>query len=92
MEHSRRSATGASTGSPALAPIAPGVIDEIFADYDPMPFGLELEEFTGFAMAQFRQRYARIEKARGANLEKVQHREPALEIEFANETPSKAAS
>ncbi len=47
-----------------LLPTAIGLINELFASYDEMPFGLELEEFTDFAMAQFRRRFARVEKAR----------------------------
>jgi ribonucleoside-diphosphate reductase beta chain len=47
-----------------LLPVAIGVIPEIFARYPVMPFGLRIEEFTDFAMAQFRHRYARIERAR----------------------------
>ncbi len=46
---------------PAIA-----LINELFAAYEEMPFGLELEEFTDFAMAQFQRRFARIEKARVA--------------------------
>jgi ribonucleoside-diphosphate reductase beta chain len=49
-----------------------GVINEVFSAYPRMPFGLELEEFVGFAMAQFSSRMARIERAlstRAAELE-----------------------
>jgi ribonucleoside-diphosphate reductase beta chain len=52
----------------ALLPLAVGVIAEAFAPYDPIPFGLELEEFTGFAMRQFQGRFARIERARDQDL------------------------
>lgn len=55
-----------------LMPLAIGVIPEIFVRYDPMPFGLQMEEFTDFAMAQFQHRFARIERARGQTLEEVQ--------------------
>ena len=40
------------------------LIHELFAAYDPVPFGLQLETFVDYAMAQFARRYARIEKAR----------------------------
>lgn len=48
-----------------------GIINEFFASYDPMPFGLELEEFTTFAMSQFQRRIQRIEKARSQTLEDI---------------------
>ena len=44
---------------PALA-----VIEEIFAAYEEVPFGLRQEEFTGYALDQFRHRLARLERAR----------------------------
>ena len=53
-----------------LAP-AIGVIHDFFASYDPMPFGLELEEFTTFATSQFQHRIQRIEKARTQTLEDI---------------------
>jgi ribonucleoside-diphosphate reductase beta chain len=52
-----------------LLPTAIGVIPEIFARYDVMPFGLRIEEFTDFAMLQFQHRFSRIERARGQTLE-----------------------
>ena len=55
-----------------LAP-AIGIIGEFFAAYDPMPFGLEMEEFTDFATRQFQSRLQRIEKARRQTLEEVLH-------------------
>ncbi len=54
-----------------LLPMAIGTVGEIFAQYDSMPFGLELETFTGFAMNQFQRRYARIEKARGKDMKDI---------------------
>jgi len=53
-----------------LAP-AVGVIHEVFAAYDPIPFGLELEDFVDFAMAQFQNRITRIEATRSKSLEEV---------------------
>ena len=50
---------------------AVGVIGDIFAAYDPMPFGLVADDFVDYAMDQFSKRYARIEKARGASLEEI---------------------
>lgn len=52
----------------ALLPLAVGVIVEAFAPYDPMPFDLDLEDFTGFAMRQFQSRFGRIERAREQDL------------------------
>jgi ribonucleoside-diphosphate reductase beta chain len=53
-----------------LLPIALSVVDETFAPYDPMPFGLDLGEFIAFATDQYAKRIARIERARaGGSLE-----------------------
>ena len=49
------------------------VVEEVFAAYEVMPFGLCLEEFTEFAVDQFRRRLVRVEKARGQTLEEVVH-------------------
>jgi ribonucleoside-diphosphate reductase beta chain len=54
-----------------LLPVAIGVIPEIFARYQVMPFGLRIEEFTDFAMQQFQYRFARIERARSAALSEL---------------------
>jgi ribonucleoside-diphosphate reductase beta chain len=43
-----------------------GVIDDVFALYDPVPFGLQIEEFTAYATMQFQKRYLRLQAARGA--------------------------
>lgn len=51
---------------PAIA-----MIQELFACYDVMPFGLEAEEFLGFAMTQFQNRMGRLERARAQTLEEV---------------------
>jgi ribonucleoside-diphosphate reductase beta chain len=47
-----------------LLPVALGVVHETFAPYDPMPFGLDLDEFVGYAVGQYGKRIARIERAR----------------------------
>ncbi len=54
-----------------------GVINDFFASYETMPFGLDLEEFTTFAMQQFQHRIHRIEKARSQTLADVFHRSTA---------------
>ncbi len=51
---------------PALA-----VVGDVFEQYDPMPFGLRLEDFIDYATNQFNKRIERIEKARGATLDEV---------------------
>lgn len=51
---------------PALA-----VVGDVFEQYDPMPFGLLLEDFIDYATNQFNKRIERIEKARGATLDEV---------------------
>jgi ribonucleoside-diphosphate reductase beta chain len=48
-----------------------GVVGELFAAYDEMPFGLRLEEFSDFALSQFGKRVARLERARGQTLAQV---------------------
>lgn len=55
----------------ALLPVALESVRELFARYDHMPFGLELEHFAGFATRQFERRYARIELARRQSLEEI---------------------
>jgi ribonucleoside-diphosphate reductase beta chain len=50
---------------------AVGVIGDLFAAYDPMPFGLVADDFVSFAMDQFSKRYARLEKSRGASLDEI---------------------
>ncbi len=54
-----------------LLPIALGVIEETFAAYDPVPFGMRIEEFTDFALGQFQRRLARLEVARRLSVEEV---------------------
>ena len=49
---------------------AVGVIMELFATYDPMPFGLRLEDFNDYALGQFQARLARIERS-AAGVEKA---------------------
>ncbi len=50
---------------------AVGVIGDIFAAYDPMPFGLVADDFVNYAIDQYSKRYARLEKARGASLDEI---------------------
>jgi ribonucleoside-diphosphate reductase beta chain len=52
-----------------LLPVALGVVEETFALYDPMPFGLELGEFVEYATEQFGKRFARIDRARRGVIE-----------------------
>jgi ribonucleoside-diphosphate reductase beta chain len=44
------------------------IINEIFAAYETVPFGLVQEEFSQFALDQFQRRMARIELAKGQSL------------------------
>jgi ribonucleoside-diphosphate reductase beta chain len=50
---------------------AVGVIHEIFGLYDPVPFGMQVDDFVNFAMMQFQKRLARIEDARGKTLDEI---------------------
>lgn len=54
-----------------LLPAAIGVVGDIFAAYDPMPFGLQADDFVDFAINQFNKRFERLEKARGLPLEEL---------------------
>lgn len=51
---------------------AMGVIDEAFSCYETMPFGLELETFSTYALAQFQKRLGRLEAARGSSMAEVE--------------------
>jgi ribonucleoside-diphosphate reductase beta chain len=51
---------------------AMGVIDEAFASYEVMPFGLEMETFSSYALGQFQKRLDRLEGARGRSLADVE--------------------
>lgn len=55
----------------SLLPDALAVVGEAFESYDPIPFGLEPEVFTHFALNQFQKRIERIERARGASLAEI---------------------
>ncbi len=48
-----------------------GVINDLFASYESMPFGLDLDDFTNFATHQFQRRFQRIERARRQSLEEI---------------------
>lgn len=50
---------------------AMGVINDIFAAYDPVPFGLKVEDFTTYAMMQFQKRMGRIMSVKGQSIEQV---------------------
>lgn len=52
-----------------LAEVAVGVIPEVFAAYQIMPFGLRIEEFTDYAMSQFQARVRRLERAVAGDLD-----------------------
>jgi ribonucleoside-diphosphate reductase beta chain len=49
-----------------------GIIGEAFACYDPIPFGLVLDDFVNYATAQFQKRIERLERARGQTLDEIQ--------------------
>lgn len=54
-----------------LFPLAMEMINEIFAAYEVVPFGLTLEDFSEIAITNFSRRMQRIERARGQTLEEV---------------------
>lgn len=49
-----------------LLPLALGVVGEIFAPYETVPYGLTPDAFLDFATTQFQRRFERIERARRA--------------------------
>ncbi len=54
-----------------LLPAALGVIGDVFAAYDPVPFGLVEEDFIDYGLGQFQKRVGRLERARGLSLAEV---------------------
>lgn len=55
----------------SLLPYALGVVSDAFARYEVVPFGLVEDDFINFAMDQFSKRFARLEKARQADLDEI---------------------
>jgi ribonucleoside-diphosphate reductase beta chain len=55
----------------ALLPAALGVIGDVFAAYDPVPFDLVEEDFIEYGLAQFQKRVGRLERARGLSLAEI---------------------
>lgn len=56
-----------------LLPGALGVIGDVFAQYDPVPFGLVEEDFIDYGLSQFQKRVSRLERAREMTLEEIVH-------------------
>jgi ribonucleoside-diphosphate reductase beta chain len=54
-----------------LLPFAIGVIGDAFACYEVVPFGLVEADFVDYAMLQFKKRFERLEKAKGASLDEI---------------------
>jgi ribonucleoside-diphosphate reductase beta chain len=57
----------------SLLPFAIGVIGDAFACYEVVPFGLVEDDFVDYAMRQFTKRFERLEKAKGATLDEINH-------------------
>lgn len=49
-----------------------GVIDDAFACYEQVPFGLVADDFMSYALGQFQRRIERIERARGRTLDEIE--------------------
>ena len=62
-EHGDEVRTAVDRRMGELLPLALATIQEIFNTYEEMPFGLRLEDFVEYAMAQFQSRLGRIERA-----------------------------
>jgi ribonucleoside-diphosphate reductase beta chain len=70
-----------------LLPYALGVVQEVFEPYEPnMPFGLDKEEFLGYAMNQFMRRDNRLARARSLTLEQLYRETEEAEAEAAELT------
>lgn len=52
--------------------LAIGIIDDAFACYEVMPFGLVADDFMSYALGQFQKRIERIERARGCPLDEIE--------------------
>ncbi|MEQ8677551.1 MAG: R2-like ligand-binding oxidase [Aggregatilineales bacterium] len=61
----------AETTMNALMMPAIGIVTEAFDCYDPVPFGMKVDDFTNYALMQFQKRYARIAKSKGSSLEEI---------------------
>lgn len=59
-----------STMNELLAP-ALGVIEESLGQYNPVPFGLAVSDFTDYGLRQFEKRLDRIRRARGTSLSEI---------------------
>jgi ribonucleoside-diphosphate reductase beta chain len=70
-EHGETVWTAIERRMETLLPLALAMIGEALEPYDVVPFGLKVEDFTGFALSQFGKRVARLEKARGQTLAEV---------------------
>lgn len=55
-----------------LFPLALGMVDEVFEEYDQLPFGLQKATFVDFAASQFQKRYQRVARARERTLEEIE--------------------
>lgn len=49
-----------------------GVIEDVFSAYNPVPFGLQVDEFIAYATMQFQKRYLRLQAARGVSQAEVE--------------------
>ncbi len=54
-----------------LLPPALAVIGDVFANYDPAPFGLVEEDFIDYALGQYQKRIERLERARTMSLAEI---------------------
>lgn len=54
-----------------LMPLTLAIVEELFAAYEVVPFGLKSDDFLAYAATQFQNRLARIAKARDQTLEEV---------------------
>jgi len=63
-----------------LLPHGLGLVEDIFAAYDPIPFPIDPAEMSAFAAGQFQKRLDRIRRARNMTMEEI-NRESAIIID-----------
>jgi ribonucleoside-diphosphate reductase beta chain len=61
-----------------LLPVGLGVVQEVFSAYDPVPFGIDQDEFMAYAGSQFQKRFDRVRRARDMSLDELNRETEAI--------------
>jgi ribonucleoside-diphosphate reductase beta chain len=75
-------------GMNELVELPLAIVQEIFAEYETMPFGVELDDFLAFASRQFSHRFTRLELARTQSLDEVLRASPLRQEDGAGDEPA----